>query len=583
MSSRPESSRHAPATPGHHLPRRLSSSDPVRPVKPIPRELARFSRPAESPALAFLVYGILIPVLVPAVVFVLSGVTVEVAGEWGASESVAIVAAAAVGLCSLIGIPLWALRGYRWSVGAEFAFHDDRLEIARGPERMIVPYAEVASFRLVPSGDVTAFRLKTRDGRQVALPESDCTFEEAGVALARGLLPRLKNSLLLDLEEGRTASMRERRSRSAARLALGLLLLAPVPIACILLPVPVLVTGAIFFVGLLFRAFRGGIRKIRRGRRGLRGGFVASLDGLAISDAPRERTVPWRELSIEKFDDDGLVLRSVKGAVLSVSVYAENYLPLSSWIQERVRAEPRSVPGIQSSGQIRLVAERIATKLKGAHVPGSPDSWPSVTFVVQEVRGRLWWDEERGATGVTLHLRELSPGALELLPREESSGAAGRFGSGEIQIGLPAFGQAFTVSANPSSFGSDLLAGGRRDRIAEAITCLPYWRNCRINVTRSSLVVRVPRILSRELDARHLVSAAAQVYALIRDLAPAPGISWMEVSDTGTGRCQVCGGDLCPPLVACAGCGTLHHGECWDYVGACSIFACGKTATVPRT
>lgn len=48
--------------------------------------------------------------------------------------------------------------------------------------------------------------------------------------------------------------------------------------------------------------------------------------------------------------------------------------------------------------------------------------------------------------------------------------------------------------------------------------------------------------------------------------------------------CQVCGEARTGAAeVACAECGTLHHRDCWDYVGHCSIFGCkGRSWTRPH-
>ncbi len=45
--------------------------------------------------------------------------------------------------------------------------------------------------------------------------------------------------------------------------------------------------------------------------------------------------------------------------------------------------------------------------------------------------------------------------------------------------------------------------------------------------------------------------------------------------------CRVCGeafGEI--PLVACRLCGTIHHEDCWDYAGQCSIYGCGATRSM---
>lgn len=41
--------------------------------------------------------------------------------------------------------------------------------------------------------------------------------------------------------------------------------------------------------------------------------------------------------------------------------------------------------------------------------------------------------------------------------------------------------------------------------------------------------------------------------------------------------CRVCGEAIREGLVFCRRCKTPHHRDCWQYVGRCSVFACGET------
>jgi hypothetical protein len=41
--------------------------------------------------------------------------------------------------------------------------------------------------------------------------------------------------------------------------------------------------------------------------------------------------------------------------------------------------------------------------------------------------------------------------------------------------------------------------------------------------------------------------------------------------------CRVCGEEIREGLVFCRRCKTPHHRECWQYIGRCSVFACGET------
>ncbi len=54
------------------------------------------------------------------------------------------------------------------------------------------------------------------------------------------------------------------------------------------------------------------------------------------------------------------------------------------------------------------------------------------------------------------------------------------------------------------------------------------------------------------------------------------------VWDPVVGACCVCGDDLARRVVYCGACSTPHHPECWEYVGRCSVYACGGQSNSPR-
>ena len=88
--------------------------------------------------------------------------------------------------------------------------------------------------------------------------------------------------------------------------------------------------------------------------------------------------------------------------------------------------------------------------------------------------------------------------------------------------------------------------------------------------------------LSKSLGRRHpttvaivariafrLASRAAQTLAL------AEGIEIVE-EGAGPALCPVCGCPLDAGVVACQGCATPHHAECWEYEGVCATYGCGQ-------
>ena len=49
--------------------------------------------------------------------------------------------------------------------------------------------------------------------------------------------------------------------------------------------------------------------------------------------------------------------------------------------------------------------------------------------------------------------------------------------------------------------------------------------------------------------------------------------AWEE--DAGPPICKVCGEPIDEgEIIVCASCNTPHHRDCWEYVGACSIYGC---------
>lgn len=41
--------------------------------------------------------------------------------------------------------------------------------------------------------------------------------------------------------------------------------------------------------------------------------------------------------------------------------------------------------------------------------------------------------------------------------------------------------------------------------------------------------------------------------------------------------CQVCGTGQPGPVKVCSRCDTIHHADCWDYLGGCSTYGCGHS------
>jgi hypothetical protein len=108
-----------------------------------------------------------------------------------------------------------------------------------------------------------------------------------------------------------------------------------------------------------------------------------------------------------------------------------------------------------------------------------------------------------------------------------------------------------------------------------------------ISINPERLLVQIDRNLGQTPDA--LIMAVSETLVIhdglqtgVRermnagiDIVDEPGTT-PDPLDQGPPVCKVCleaidGG----AIVVCSSCRTPHHRECWEYVGACSIYGCG--------
>jgi hypothetical protein len=71
-----------------------------------------------------------------------------------------------------------------------------------------------------------------------------------------------------------------------------------------------------------------------------------------------------------------------------------------------------------------------------------------------------------------------------------------------------------------------------------------------------------------------MVRPAQEFLEFLATPSSAGGIELGEVKIVADSSCPVCGTTLAGLTVRCESCRTPHHGECWDYMGRCSTYAC---------
>ena len=94
----------------------------------------------------------------------------------------------------------------------------------------------------------------------------------------------------------------------------------------------------------------------------------------------------------------------------------------------------------------------------------------------------------------------------------------------------------------------------------------------RLQLTPSRVTIEAEKLLDAP-GTRALLDAAGRI---LDDLSLSPTAEPVAIlpHSAETGRCPVCGTSA-EKAVACGGCRTPQHADCWAYLGRCGIFGCG--------
>jgi hypothetical protein len=186
-------------------------------------------------------------------------------------------------------------------------------------------------------------------------------------------------------------------------------------------------------------------------------------------------------------------------------------------------------------------------------------------------------------TRVVARFRRGIPFRLELAPHERPAPVQPPKGTRPVNVGDPEFDAGFVVQANDVEMTRDFLCQTVREAIAD-IHGTVHPGGMLVSINPERMLVQIDRNLGAHADA--LIWAVHQ--ALVLHDALMVGVSrrmkqgidivddshdWQE--DTGPPICKVCGEPISRgEVIVCASCSTPHHRDCWEYVGACSIYGC---------
>ena len=188
-------------------------------------------------------------------------------------------------------------------------------------------------------------------------------------------------------------------------------------------------------------------------------------------------------------------------------------------------------------------------------------------------------------TRVVARFAEGIPFRLELAPSSRPSPPQPPRGTRAVRLGHPAFDRSYHVRANDEEMARDFLTEPVRGAL-DRLQGMVHSGGMLVSINPERLLVQVDRNLAQSGDA---LSYAVHEALLILDglldgvrrrmnqgiaiVDAGPSGDWDE--DTGPPICKVCGEAIEDGArVVCASCNTPHHRDCWEYVGACSIYGC---------
>lgn len=175
------------------------------------------------------------------------------------------------------------------------------------------------------------------------------------------------------------------------------------------------------------------------------------------------------------------------------------------------------------------------------------------------------------------------PFRLELAPTCRPSPPQPPRGTRAVRLRDPAFGRTYVVQANDEEMARDFLNEDVRDSV-ENLQRMVHPGGMLVSINPERMLVQVDRNLGQSAEA--LAQAVREALIIHDGLLDGvhrrmnQGIAIMDASqsweeDAGPPICKVCGEPIeASAVIVCAACNTPHHRDCWEYVGACSIYGC---------
>jgi hypothetical protein len=175
------------------------------------------------------------------------------------------------------------------------------------------------------------------------------------------------------------------------------------------------------------------------------------------------------------------------------------------------------------------------------------------------------------------------PFRMELAPVARPAPPQSPRATRPVATGDTDFDHEYVIRANDVEMSRDFLSPANRSKVA-ALHQIVHRGGMLVSINPERMLVQVDRNLGKNSESLAWVVKQALslhdglVEAVTRRMSEGVVISdgdgaWQE--DQGPPTCKVCGEPIDDSeIIVCAACNTPHHRDCWEYVGACSIYGC---------
>jgi hypothetical protein len=228
----------------------------------------------------------------------------------------------------------------------------------------------------------------------------------------------------------------------------------------------------------------------------------------------------------------------------------------------------------QRIASLRAIAERWSGRVHDGGMFGQPHA----ELQIKGISARLQFTKvgKQSFTELTIHFPDPTL-RLEIYPQTVFHQVRKLLGMQDIEVGIRSFDDAFIIQGNSPFLIREYLSLEAQYALV-ALTGFTFFHNLHLNIGGSTLrVTKQGQLTSAQDLTQYVILFESLFNALL--YTRTVGIEFLPTT-IPTARpdshCQVCGEGLQGNIVYCASCGTPHHLDCWQYVGHCSVYACGQ-------